>query len=345
MHTVHVFTDESHFFKREGESFINVFWKVDFNRDLDMYFHKKKKYQHDFDMFKEGVGRLEIRFSRGPAVLKPEHVAYAQVLAAKHIVSNSGINAFGFEDDSQSIRRDQLQFIFNNPTAVDLLVRTKENSAKLSEIGAMAGLTSSSAGYLYGATASVSENHDWLDNYMGEDINFDFYHKIADIHIIENDNVSTPLGEMVIDHRAVEEWMIADINRYKQEVEGAIFPRPYQLVVEDLKKMTNVIYKDSHILKSTREKFGFDCLLLSDREQKTFIQIMPLDAKSQVFKVLGCRHHLSVGKLEVMQAHGYCLDVKINVDKETMERLRAAYKERTQRNVETRVNRTIRRRS
>jgi len=337
-HTLHIHTNETHFFMKDGESFINVFWKIDFNRDLDLYFHKKK-YVHDFDMFKDGVGRLEIRFKRSPAKLKPEHIAYIETLAAKHIVSNSGINAFGFSDDNHSIRRDQLKVLVSNPDSAKLIDRKGVEQSFFDKYSALAALSSPPAAYLYGVSTEYSDDISWLQPYIESDLNFENYNKAVDIQIISNDHHHTSLGNMIVDYRSVQEWMGTELIKFQQEEEGGLFPRPYQLVVEGLKSMTNIIYKDSKFLDNLREKFGADCLILTDKDYSTMIQVQPVDPENQLYKVLGVRHHIPVAKLERMQAKGYALDIELNATPEQLEASRQRYSEAQERTKKTRMHR------
>lgn len=336
-HTLHIYTDESHFFTKGEDSFINVYWKSDFNRELDMYFHKKK-YKHDFSMFRNGVGRLEIRFFRAPDKLKSEHIAYIETLAAKHIVSNSGINAFGYSDDNQSIRRDQLHIEVSNPESVNLIDRKGVDQEFFNRFSALAALSSPAAGYLYGASASMSTDKSWVDSYLKEDSVFENYNKAVDINIISNDYFQTALGKMIVDYRSVEEWMNSELMKFQLEVEGAIVPRPYQAVLEGLKKMTNIVYKNSKMLDKMREKFGHDCLMLTDDDHLLMIQVMPIDPSNNIYKVLGVRHHIPIAKLERMQAHGFALDITLDAPKEVLEASRARYESGLKRTALAREN-------
>lgn len=337
-HTLHIYTNESHVFTKGEDSFINVFWKIDFNRELDMYFHKKK-YKHDFSMFKDGVGRLEIRFSRSPDKLRPEHIAYIETLAAKHIVANSGINAFGYTDDNHSIRRDQLHINVSNPASVNLINRKGVSQEFFDKFTALAALSSPAAGYLYGASASHSTDTNWIEGYLHENATFENYNKVVDINIISNDYFQTALGLMIVDYRSVDEWMNTELMKFQIEVEGAIFPRPYQLVIEGLKKMTDIVYKNSKMLDKMREKFGNDCLMLKDKDHVLMIQVMPVDPNNNMYKVLGVRHHIPIAKLERMQAHGFALDVTLDAPKEVLEASRARYENGLKRTELARQNR------
>lgn len=336
-HTLHLYTDESHFFTKGEDAYINVYWKIDFNRDLDMYFHKKK-YKHDFSMFKDGVGRLEIRFMRSPDKLKPEHIAYIETLAAKHIVANSGINAFGYTDDNHSIRRDHLHINVSNENSVNLIDRKGVGQEFFDQFSALAALSSPAAGYLYGASVAHSVDTSWIEDYLHEEATFENYNKVVDVHIISNDYFQTSLGKMIVDYRSVEEFMNTELMKFQIEVEKAIIARPFQVVLEGLKKMTNIVYKDSKTLDKIREKFGNDCLMLTDNEHLLMIQVVPIDPANSLYKVLGVRHHIPMAKLERMQAHGFALDIPLNAPKEVLEASRARYQEGLKRTAIARQN-------
>jgi hypothetical protein len=252
-HTVSVYANSKHVNKTEEGAVVDVIWTIDFNRDLDMFFNKRK-YKHDFDLFKTGVGRLRVTFDYDNNHSMEENLAFIEAIAAKHIVANSGLNAFGFTDDKMSIRRDQLHIVFGQKDAAPLIDRSHKDAAFLGKKGVLAAKSAPSAGYLYGATTEVATDIAWVSPYLEPNVEFDMYNRIVEKDVRFNDYVYTSMGYMVIDYRTVDEFISLPVTRYEQEVMKMAYTRPFESVKEMVIKAKDVIYKDNPYLDKIKYK-------------------------------------------------------------------------------------------
>lgn len=313
-HTVHLYSDPKNVTTKGIASIANIYWKVDFNRDLDGYLNKRK-YKHDYRLFKTGVGKLSITFIKDGDYPLKDQLAYLEVLAAKHIVSNSGLNCFGFTDDRITIRRDQLHIKFSKESAVKLLVRENVDNDFLSERGRLSGRSSPAAGYLYGATAEYCSKQAWAKPYNDNEVTFDHFNSIYDTDIRENDYIFTAQGEMIIDYRSIEEYMKSDWNQFLMQIKGQEFSRPFDTFAEIVRTAREIIYKDNGYLTKIRNLFGDDCLLLYNKEHAAYLPIKPME-KRGVYLVLGIRRMYSQLKLQEMHEHEFALHIKSTLSKE-----------------------------
>lgn len=313
-HTIHLHSDTKNITTKGIASTADIYWKVDFNRELDGYFNKRK-YKHDYRLFKTGVGKLSITFIKDNEYSLKDQLAYLEVLAAKHIVSNSGLNAFGFTDDRITIRRDQLHFKFSQETAVKLTLRDTISSEFLGEIGRLSGRSSPAAGYLYGATAEFSAKQDWAIPYYDKEVTFDHYNRIYDTDIRENDYIFTAQGEMIVDYRSIEEFMKSDWNQFLMTVKDQEFSRPFDTFAEIVKTATEIVYKDNGYLTKIRNLFGDDCMLLFNKEHAAYLPIKPME-KQGTYLVLGIRRMYSQLKLQEMHEHGFAQHIESTLTKE-----------------------------
>ena len=322
-HVVHIAIDESSLAKTNNhplEHTVDVYWEVTFNPELYKFFNKRK-YVHDIDLLKKGVGRLTILFKMSESDNPTNMLAYIEALAAKHIVSNSGINAFGFSSDSMSIRRDQLHFALSQSGTVKLLMRGKGNAEFLEIMAALSAKSSPAAGYLYGCTASVDER--WLSELKSHPFSIEYRHRSFDIDIRENDYVFMPQGDIIIDFRTVEEFMNSENTQFMMRVKGNSFPRPFDTVYEIIKSSENIIYKDNTYLDKIRRLFGDDCFLLYNEIQYCYVPIKRLN--SNQFTAMGYRKYINPLRLEEMHEHGIGLHFEQKLTKDELEELRKKY--------------------
>ncbi|EKO3674171.1 hypothetical protein M3923_002866 [Vibrio metschnikovii] len=322
-HIIHVAIDESSLEKTNNyplEYTVDVYWEVNFNPELYKFFNKRK-YVHDLDLLKEGVGRLTILFKMSESDSPTNTLAYIESLAAKHIVSNSGINAFGFSSDAMSIRRDQLHFALSQSGTVKLLMRGKDNAEYLERMAALSAKSGPAAGYLYGCTASVDEY--WLSELKSRSFTIEYHHRSFDIDIRENDYVFTPQGDIIIDFRTVEEFMNNENTQYMMRVKGNIYPRPFDTVYEIIKSSESIIYNDNAYLDKVRRIFGDDCFLLYNELQYCYIPIKKLN--SNQFTAMGYRKYINPLRLEEMHGLGIGLHFKQKLTKDELEELRKQY--------------------
>ncbi|WP_428775711.1 hypothetical protein [Vibrio sp.] len=326
-HIVQLYTDPTLIGQENDETYANIFWSVQFNRDLDAYF-SKRKYQHDFDLFKEGYGRLKIRFTYDSDASPEENLAYVETLAAKHLVSNSGLNVFGFTNDKVTIRRDQLHFVVSQPDTVSLIDRKGVDQSVFSRLGKISAKSSPAAAYLFGATAEPLVDISWAEPLKDENYQFDFYNTILDLDARENDYVFTPMGDIIVDYRSVEELMNSEWMQFQITVKGMEIARPFDMMVDLVNKANEVIYEDNKYLDKIRQKFGEDCFLLLNREQKTWLPIKPVTHNlKDVFHVLGLRRYYTPLRLAEMHEHGFALNIEQKLSEEELKQLKETYEQ------------------
>lgn len=327
-HTVSVYASPQHVHKTEEGTEVDVVWTVDFNRDLDMFFNKRK-YKHDFELFKTGVGRLRVTFDYDNKHSMEENLAFIEAIAAKHIVANSGLNAFGFTDDKMSIRRDQLHIVFGQKDAGPLIERKQKDSDFLIKKAALAAKSSPAAGYLYGATTQPATDLAWIKPYLEQDADFDMYNRITEKDVRFNDYVYTSLGYMIIDYRTVDEFMSLPVTQYEQDVLKMTYARPFESVKEMVSKAENVIYTDHRYLDKIKSKFGNEALLLDNKEGKAWLPITPLKNSEQDFYlVLGISRHCSPLRLQEMHNHGYGKDIPQRLTEKELQEVSEKRKEK-----------------
>lgn len=319
-HTVNLFVDPASWKSDEGMATVNVVWHVEFNRELDKFLNKRK-YQHDFSLLKEGIGRLTITYPNNNSHTQDDNLAYVEALAAKHIVSNTGINAFGFTDDKMSVRRDHLHFKFSRETALKLICRRDVEIGFFADMASIAAKAGTSAGYLYLATGEVSKDVTWAEAYLSGD-NVDYYNLAADLDIRNNDNVMTSFGEMAIDYRSVDEFYSSEWVEYNVNVKNVEYPRPFATLYDIVAASNEIIYQDNSYLDKIRAKFGPECLLLANPEEVSFLPITKL--ASSIYYVLGYRKYINPLTLEEMHKNGIGLHRKQTLTQEELADLRAS---------------------
>ncbi|OOF02812.1 hypothetical protein BZG80_11640 [Salinivibrio sp. MA440] len=318
-HTVMIYASPE-LIRQEGAlTEADVLWTVDFNRDLDMFFNKRK-YKHDFDQFKTGVGRLRVTFDYDNKHSMEDNLAFVEAIAAKHIVANSGLNAFGFTDDKMSIRRDQLHIVFSQADAAPLIERNLGDSGFFGQKGVLAAKSAPAAGYLYGATTEVATDIAWVSPYLEPNAEFDMHDRIVENDVRLNDYVYTSMGYMIIDYRTVEEFMSLPVTLYEQEVLKKVYTRPFEAVKEIVNKAKDVIDKDNRYLDKIKSKFGDDALLIDNNEDKAWLPIIPLkNAENDFYLVLGMSRHCSPLRLQEMHSHGYGKDIPQRLSDEELQ--------------------------
>lgn len=335
-HVLRTYTDKSlikHASETNAASVV-VIWQIDFDRSLDRFFNKRK-YKHDFGMLKQGVGRLEIRLDD---LVSSKTLPFIEALAAKHIVSNSGVNAFGFEDDSISIRRDQLKIITSQADTVSLIDRKGVPQSFFEKYNVLSALSSTSAGYLYGCDVELGDDHSWVKSHLVDDASFSSYNRTSDHQIIHNDNVTLPMGEVIINWLSVDEWMNSDLIQFQMKEKDQEFPRPFNLVHDAVRKTERLIYKDNPSLSRLREKFGDECFILTDTPSTNYIQVKKLNDDDRIYLVLGVRHYYAPYLLEEMKSHGFAAAAK-NETPENIEKSRKAHSRNQIRNQKSREKR------
>ncbi|MFL7013616.1 hypothetical protein [Enterovibrio norvegicus] len=321
MHNLYVYTSESLLKRTSGEATVSVVWQVQFDRELDGYFNKRK-YKHDYDLFKQGVGNLTVNFRYDSQLTVAENLAYVEVLAAKHIVSNTGLNAFGFTDDNMSIRRDHLNVVFSKPDAVKLMLRKGIETSYFDRLGAISSKTSPPAGYLYGASAESTASHDWLMPYITNDKDFDFYNTAYDLDIRENDYVFTSVGSLIVDFRSVDEFMMLDWTQYQIQVKNQEISRPFEVLVDLLKGAGEMIYTNNNYLAKIKRLFGDDSFLLLNREKKSWLPITPIAGVPGTYLVLGLRRYYNPANLAEMHEHGFALSIKQSATEDEIQEIK-----------------------
>lgn len=319
-HHIHLFTSADDIQVIDNETTVTVYWQVNFNRDLDRFFNKRK-YKHDFDLLKEGVGRLVVRVLPKKTALSDEYLlAYVETLAAKHVVSTNGLNAFGFTDHGMTIRRDQLHFHTSQALTRDLLDR-KGQMNEIYSLEYIGVATGNSAGYLYGATAEFDQNNSTLKDRE----EFDFYNTTTDIQIREADNARTDLADIVIDYRSVDEWMNMEWVRYTIEVKQQEYPRAYDTVCELVKATDSVVFQGTKYVEKTQRVFGQDALVIYHNEHKISFQLSPA---GNTYLVVGMQKYLTPLLLDEMKKNGFAKDFAQIATEEELEELKRVKAER-----------------
>lgn len=317
-HTLHLYTNRSSLKQKSDLFYVDVLWRVDFNRDLDHFFNKRK-YMHNFELLKTGIGKLSITFKFDTSFSEDANLSYVEALAAKHVISNSGLNAFGFTDDKVSIRRDQLHIVFSSPTAAMLIGRNQAPKNFLNEFGAISSRTSPCAGYLFGASVEIKQDPLWALEQLNNNADFAYYNNAADIDIRQNDYVFNAQGEMIIDYRTVSEFLESDWTQFLMQVKRVEYPRPFEAIHEIVKTADRIIYTDNGYLTKIRNLFGDDCLILHNSELCVYMPIKPI-AKMQ-YLVLGYRRYIGPLKLKEMHENGFALHQKQLLSDEELSQL------------------------
>ncbi|PMN52175.1 hypothetical protein BCT30_13670 [Enterovibrio norvegicus] len=309
-HDIHVFAPSHQLLVNKEISVAQVYWSVTFNRELDSYFNKRS-YTHDFKQLKEGVGHLEIQFRYDDSLTIEDNLSYVEVLAAKHLVSNSGINAFGFTNDKVTIRRDHINIVFSQETAITLLIRKNVEKSTLSRLGSISAKSSPAAGYLYGATAELETNFDWIIPRLTQNASFDFFSSDTDLNIREDDYIFTPLGDFIIDYRSVEELMESEWVRFQIEVRKQDYARPFELLADLVRASDQTIREGNPYLVKIKKLFGEDSILLLNTSEKTWLPAkLLLDDGRETYLIMGHRRYLKPEILAEMHEHGFAQHIK-----------------------------------
>ncbi|MGR5296830.1 hypothetical protein ACPV5U_24450 [Vibrio mediterranei] len=314
-HVLKLYTDSTNLHRQGNQSIVAVKWKVDFNRELDRFL-SKRNYNHDFDLLKEGVGILNIRLGLKGNWTDTQLLAYAESLAAKHVIANSGLNAFGFQVGDKgfvmTVRRDQLEIQTSQLATVNLLDRQGVDQSFFTEMGSISLATSPAAAYLYGTAVTKSKEHSWSEQ---EHL---YINSTTDFDIRSAETIFTAIGEVIVDYRSVNEYMNQSWTRYQIEVKNQEMPRPFDNVVDAVKAATEVIYDGNSYLDKIRSKFGDKCYLLFDPRTRTSIPIAPIKHDStELYHMLGMRRIIPREKLEDMHAHGYGKEIPLREKSET----------------------------
>ncbi len=313
-HVLKLYTDNTNLQRQGKRSIVAVKWKVDFNRELDRFL-SKRNYSHDFELLKEGVGVLNISLELQGNWTDTQLLAYAESLAAKHVIANSGVNAFGFQVGDKgfvmTVRRDQLEIHTSQLATVNLLDRQGVDQSFFTEMGSISLAASPAAAYLYGTAVKKSEEHSWSEQ---EHL---YINSTTDINIRSAETIFTAIGEVIVDYRSVDEYMNQSWTKYQIEVKSQEMPRPFDNVVDSVKAATEVIYSDNSYLDKIRSKFGDRCYLLFDPRTRTSIPIAPVKQDStELYHMLGMRRIIPREKLEDMHAHGYGKEIPIRDNSE-----------------------------
>ncbi|MDF9399117.1 hypothetical protein [Vibrio sp. 1180_3] len=324
-HIVNLYTDLNQITEGAGETIVNIIWTVNFNLDLAHYFNKRK-YKHDLNLLKNGVGQLKIKIpdytsEKYIAKSKAYLLAYAEAIAAKHLVANSGVNVFGFtySDDGMvmTIRRDQLLFKLSQPDAVKHLHRKNVDQQFFTDYDAISNMTTTAAGYLYGASFVEELDPEWVKPHLEPGASFDYYNSAQELDIRSAETVFTSIGEVIINYRSVEEVMSNPWTRYQMETKEQFEPRAFDSVSKMVKSATQVIYENDSYLDKIRRKFGDKCFLLYDPQTHTAFPIKPTkDGSSEIYHMIGMKKRIKKEQLEEMQSKGYGLEFAKKESKE-----------------------------
>lgn len=305
-HLIYTYTDSNQIHQEDGQTQITVYWQVQFNRELDGYF-TKRKYVHDFELFKEGVGRLNIRIEPKKVDIPQEAMlAYAESLALKHVVSTKGLNAFGFTSDKMTIRRDHIHFYASQPITIDMIDRAgkEEQLANFAKIGPASSVL---AAYVYGATISLSQTNAHLKDHE----HFEHYNTTTDMLIRMSDQVRTDLADLIINYRTCEEFLNNDFIRYTMAIKGAEYSRVYNTIAEYLMQCTTVVYDNHPLVERAQKVFGETALIVLN-EHYAF-QLVPANAE---YVVYGFRKSLSAVLKKDMIEAGFGDGYEMPTDKE-----------------------------
>ncbi|MFC5079621.1 hypothetical protein VTH8203_00858 [Vibrio thalassae] len=312
-HVINLYTDADCVKTNETDTIIDVRWTVKFNMELAPYFNKRK-YKHDLRLLKEGVGQLKVVIPNHTVVntkATPEKaLAYAEAIAAKHLVANSGVNVFGFQTSDNgmmmTVRRDQLLFKLSQLDALKHLQRKGVEQEFFTNYGMLSNMTTVPAGYLYGASFEHESSPKWVKDYLESDASYDYYNSVNELDARSAETIYTAIGEVIINYRSVEEVMTNPWMRYMIETKSHSEPRPFDTVVKMVKSATQVIYDNNDYLTKIRKRFGEKCYLLYDTETHMFFPIQPTKSgSSEIYHMIGMRKSIRRDQLADMQAKGY----------------------------------------
>lgn len=313
-HQIFTYTSKEDLSFDSQGSIVTVYWQVQFDRSLDRFMNKRK-YTHNLDLLKEGIGKLDIRIEEKSKEISDKHlIAYAETLAAKHLVSTRGLNVFGFTDDSMTIRRDQIHLYVSQPDTVDFIDRSGGKDEKLKTTLPIVGpSTAPLAAYLYGATISLCETN----QHLKEAPEFDFFNKSTDMIIRGADNIRTDFSEIIIDYRTVEEFLSTDYIRYTITEKGAEYSRVYNTIADFVSACTDIQYDAGNFVKKTQLKFGQDALVAAS--DQFLFQLIPHRSDYLVF---GMKKLMSAALKVEMAKAGYGDNFELPTEEDVQESLR-----------------------
>lgn len=285
-HLIKTFTDRSCIEVSCGQILVTLYWQLNIDDTLIHYFNKGD-YVHDLAKVRT-EGRLSISLSTQD-LSKASTLAYAECLAAKHLLSSRGANIFGFDATrngiAMSVRRDHIVYCLSQAKSHEFLYHRPDcYSERFRRYGKAYTASSVCSSFVSGTQYKITDNSDIKRE------SSDHIVSASELLIRSSDNVTCQVGTVVIDQSGLDAYCNDCYIRYATEVLNQEIPRPFETLMAVLQNATAT---SNYHQEKKRRKFGSDCISVKSTSGFCCITIKPIRSSRRLFRIVDVSHFVS----------------------------------------------------